>query len=365
MNEVIVDGSRLRIRYADGSETSLSKLWLRDNCRCTSCRIVATGEHRYFVGDHATLPDATHAEIADGALSVSWTDGHTTMFTQDDLESITKTSQRRHQTPQLWADEFDPPRLSWSAVTTDHQSRLEFFEAFMVHGAVIVTGTPTQSGECIRFLEHLELPIRDTPFDRLHDVFFRADGYNVAHTDEPLPPHNDFASYQWPPSGQILHFLINEVQGGDSILVDGFKAVARLAQQDPGAVEVLASIPVAFREHSDTAESWARAPLIRQDSHGTVTGLRFSNQLMQPLPPDQPLLDEWYQAYHGLARIIADPKNQVRFRSEPGDMQVLHAHRMLHARHGFDGTSGNRHLQDTYFEYDDLAARAALDAGDL
>ena len=42
-------------------------------------------------------------------------------------------------------------------------------------------------------------------------------GYNVAHTSMSLPPHNDFASYSWPPSVQALHMLANETPGGESL----------------------------------------------------------------------------------------------------------------------------------------------------
>ena len=204
---------------------------------------------------------------------------------------------------------------------------------------------------------------RDTPFDRLHDVHFRADGYNVAHTDEPLPPHNDFASYSWPPSGQLIHMLVNEVTGGDWVNVDGFRVLDELQRTHPHALATLARVPVAFREHSETAESWTRAPLVRVDGHGNIIGLRFSNQLMQPLAPTDPDVEAFYDAYHLLARAIADPAHQIEFRGHAGDMQFVHTHRILHARRGFDHTTGARHLQDTYFDFDDAAALAALRSG--
>ena len=57
------------------------------------------------------------------------------------------------------------------------------------------------------------------------------------------------------------------------------------------------------------------------------------------------------------------PKS-IEFRAEPGTMQFLHAHRVLHARRAFDGTSGDRHLQDTYFDFDDVASLVALTSGE-
>jgi len=38
-------------------------------------------------------------------------------------------------------------------------------------------------------------------------------------------------------------------------------------------------------------------------------------------------------------------------------MLSVHGHRVLHGRLAFDPTSGARHLQDAYMDYDDLMAR--------
>ncbi len=357
------NGSNLRVTLHSGRVLDLPTLWCRDNCRCSECRITSTGEHRYFFGNVPELAALQSVDVDDATMTLSWSDGHRSYWSANDIAEVLATASRDHPAPQAWKPMFEPARLSWQSIIEDPSARIECFNEFMVHGAVIVTGTPTQTGECLRFLDTLGIPIRETPFDRLHDVFFRSDGYNVAHSDEPLPPHNDFASYQSPPSGQLLHFLVNEVSGGDSILVDALRVIDELHASDPDAADLLAAVPIAFREHSDTAESWARAPLLRRNPDGSNASLRFSNQLMQPLHPDEPHVDEWYRAYHKLALLVMSAHNQLRFRSEPGDMQIVHAHRMLHGRTGFDGSAGARHLQDTYFEYDDLAAQAAILTG--
>ena len=355
--------TRVTLQWEDGTTKAVNTVWLRDNCRCDACRITQTGEHRYFLGQHAALPTATAVDLLDGVLLIDWSDGHSSRYAPADFAAVAHVAARAHVGFEPWSDDYLPAQFAHHEVLSDHDVRLAFLEAVLRDGMALVTEMPTESGECIRFLEAIEVPIRDTPFDRLHDVYFHADGYNVAHTDEPLPPHNDFASYTWPPSGQLIHMLVNEVDGGDWVNVDGFKVLADLRATNPGAIDVLARVPVAFREHSDSAESWTRAPLVRLDSRGEVTGLRFSNQLMQPIDPCDPELEAFYDAYHQLARLVNDPGNQIQFRGHAGTMQVLHAHRILHARRGFDGSSGSRHLQDTYYEFDDLRSLHARMTG--
>ena len=358
-------GTRISLGWADGSTRPVNVAWLRDNCPCDACRITQTGEHRYFLGLVEEMPAATHVELTvTGALSIEWSDGHTSLYTRDDFARITHVAAREHGPARRWSDDYEPAAFEHRDVVEDLQTRAEFVAAVVRDGMALVTDTPCESGECIRFLETIGVPVRDTPFGRLHDVYFHAEGYNVAHTDEPLPPHNDFASYFWPPSGQLIHMLVNDVAGGDWVTVDGFRVLDQLQAEHPEAIETLARVVVPFREHSDTAESWTRATIVRRDSRGEIIGIRFSNQLMQPLDPCDPDLEDFYEAYHLLSRAVSDPSNQIEFRGHAGTMQVLHGHRILHARRGFDGASGARHLQDTYFEFDDLRALHARMTGD-
>ncbi|MEL7157684.1 MAG: TauD/TfdA family dioxygenase, partial [Actinomycetota bacterium] len=197
-------------------------------------------------------------------------------------------------------------------------------------------------------------PVRELPFGRVHDVWIDPAGYNIAHTAEALPPHTDFASYEWPPSGQLLHMLVNEAEGGDSIAVDGWGVAAQLPEED---LRVLSTFEVPFRQWDDRSETWTEAPMLSRRSDGSVSHIRFSNQLMQPIDPGAAELEAFYQAYHRLSSLVLDPANQKRFRLKAGDLLVVHGHRVLHGRTAYDPTTGARHLQDVYFEFEDLINR--------
>lgn len=358
------DDGRVNLTSSNGDALALPAVWLRDNCVCEECRIAATGEHRYFLGRADKLPAVAAINTEHATVAVSWNDGHVSKFQADDLRRLLHIADRHHVSARLWSAGFEPERYSHDDVLNDTATRIEFLRASMRDGMTLVTDMPNESGECIRFLDALKVPVRDTPFDRLHDVFYRSDGYNVAHTAESLPPHNDFASYTWPPSGQLIHMLINEVEGGNWVNVDGFQVLAELWKTAPDAVRTLAQVPVAFREHADYAESWTRAPIVRVGNRGTITGIRFSNQLMQPMSPFDPDVDAFYEAYHLLSKTVTDPANQIEFRGHAGTMQFLHAHRILHSRRAFKPSTGARHLQDTYFDFDDVASLVSLTSGE-
>ena len=94
--------------------------------------------------------------------------------------------------------------------------------------------------------------------------------------------------------------------------------------------------------------------MLRTDDRGSVVHLRYSNQLMQSLEPEHPRLEEFCRAYHRLSTVLAEPAMAARFRLDAGDLLIMHNHRVLHGRTEFRPGTGARHLQDVYFELEDL-----------
>lgn len=330
------------------SGLAVSALWLRDNCPCEECRVLTTSEHRVIISSEAADLAPLSVEVIDEVLHVDW-GHHRSRYELCWLESVRADSRRRLTDPQLWDREIDVPRYDHDSLE-DPATFVAMADDFARLGVVVVEAMPTIPGTVETFLQRW-VPVREVAFGRVHDVRADPGGYNIAHTAEALPPHNDMASYQWPPSGQVIHMLANDAVGGESIVVDGWAVCAELDEAD---LETLSSTVVAFRQFSETAETWTEAPLIRRSRSGAVTHLRFSNQLLQPLDPFDSETDRFYNAYHRLCSIVMDERMHHRYRTEAGQMTILHGHRVLHGRTAFEPDSGVRHLQDAYFEFEDL-----------
>ena len=188
-------------------------------------------------------------------------------------------------------------------------------------------------------------------FGRIHDVRVDPGGYNVAHTAMELPPHNDFASCSWPPSVQALHMLVNDASGGETVVVDGWRVAESLRKARPEYFDILCQVPVPFRMFDENTETRAAAPIIQLDSGGAIRAFRFSNQLMQRIPPNLPGLVTFYRAYHELCQRVTSHSAKATFRLQGGHVLVTAGHRVLHGRKAF-APDGRRHLQDAYFEHD-------------
>ena len=340
----------LAVRWTSGESSVLSYLWLRDNCDCSDCRVEQTSEKRFMIKDVAVDLAPAAVEFDADLLMVTWPDGHQSRFAGSDICRATSAS-RSHWSP--WGADFEPPRIDYQRFLNDDQQAAVIIANFLRYGAIILESAPTEPGTLESLAPRLG-PVRELLFARIHDVAVDPAGYNVAHTAFELPPHNDFASYSWPPSVQALHMLVNEATGGASVIVDGWRVLQQLREDHPAMFDSLCSMPVPFREFDDDNETYAVAPLVRCDTDGNIVALRFSNQLMQRIDPTRPGVADFYRAYHELFRRLTADSAKATFRMRAGDILIVACHRVLHGRTGFDA-NGARHLQDAYFELDNVS----------
>ncbi len=341
-------------------ETWFHHVWLRDNCWCPECRVAQSGERRLVTAD---IPaDVAPRSVAWDArtLRITWSDGHTSSYsaawlrTHDYCEPARRG--RRHE-PRLWNAGLDAvPVYEHSDVVGTSEGQLAYLDAVRDYGAAVVRGTPTVDGEVARFAEAVG-HVRETAFERVHNVRHDPVGYNVAHTALALLPHTDLPSYHWPPSVQLLHVLVNDATGGESTITDGWAILADLRRDDPAAFDTLCRVPVGYQLFSEQEDTAASAPMVQLDTEGRVRIFRFSNQLATPLDVPFDEVEAFYAAARTLGRMVAGGRYTVAFRMAAGDLLTVHGHRVLHGRRSFDAASGARHLQDVYLEYDDLMAR--------
>lgn len=337
----------VELTYPTGEHCRLPYLWLRDNCQCDDCRISQTAEKRFILASvPVDLAPAT-AMLVHGELYLVWPDGHETSYNAEFLRELKNSDE---QPPKQWADNFLPCRVDFDRFIRDDEVARDALEQFVVEGAMVLANGPRVAGTLEALAPRLG-PIRELLFARIHDVKVDPRGYNVAHTSFGLPPHNDFASYSWPPSVQALHMLVNDTPGGETIIVDAWAVAEAMRTDQPELFAVLCTKRVPFREFDETTETYAREPMIKLDSAGNISAVRFSNQLMQTVNPNEADVALFYRAYHELCTRICDPANKVVFRLHGGEILIVAAHRVLHAREPFEPIA-ERHLQDAYFELD-------------
>ncbi|MFD8482175.1 TauD/TfdA family dioxygenase [Kitasatospora sp. NPDC059673] len=336
--------------------------WLRDNCPCTECRNPRSGQKRFHIGD---LPDgltATEATQDERGLSVLWSDGHRSFHPAGWDAPDQDGDHRTEHGKRLWeAADFARglPEADWPAYLADPEEKIAVLSAVRRSGFAVLRGVPVEERQVLAVARSFGY-VRDTNYGELFDVRVEPDAVNFAFTDAAIAPHTDNPYRDPVPTLQLLHCLRNDAAGGDSGLVDGFRAAALLREEDPEAFALLARTPVPFRYRDRTADLAAELPMIGLDPRGAIREIRFNNRSIDTLRTLHGAeLDAFYAAYRRFAAITLRPELRLEFRLGPGDCLIFDNTRLLHARTAFEG-AGGRHLQGCYADLDSLSSTLSV-----
>ena len=362
-------GDVVQLTWADGNRARFHAPWLRDNCSCVACRH-PDNDQRLFditsVEDAISITTATVGE--DGALHVRFgPDGHEGHFAPGWLrENRYDGAVRglRGSGPRHWGRELTDalPTAVYRDVIEHPTALARWLGGVRDYGVALLTGLPQQNGMVARVAE-LFGQVRETNYGRWFDVESVPSPINLAYTALPLGVHTDNPYREPVPGLQLLHCLESSATGGETILVDGFRAAAALRAAAPQHFELLARHPVTFRFRDRHTALEARAPLISVDGDGAISALRHNTRSMAPLDLPAEHMAAYYEAYRRFARLLNDPEVQVRIALSPGDLFMVDNHRVLHGRTGF-AVGGRRHLQGCYADWDGLDSFLRLHAAD-
>jgi gamma-butyrobetaine dioxygenase len=344
-------------------------VWLRDNCPCRECRDPDSGQKLFQITDlPAELVVAAVEEGPDSVTVVFGPDGHRSRFGRDWLAGLDGASGvggagevggRTEDGKRLWAGPFEAWADSdWEAYRGDPAVRAGILGAVLRDGFARLRGVPVRDGMVAAVAGSFGF-VRETNYGRVFDVRVEATPANLASTGRALSPHTDNPYRDPAPTVQLLHCHMSAADGGDTLLVDGFAAAARLRVEDPGSFGVLTRTPVPFAYRSRDADLRAWAPLIELSADGRIRGVRFNNRSMQALPGAPGDVATFYAAYRRWAELLARPERAVRLRLAPGDCLIFDNTRVLHGRIGFTST-GDRLLQGCYADLDGLESTLAL-----
>lgn len=353
---------RLVLKWSDGRKTSFPFIWLRDSCGCPACRH-ANGQRFIDILDIPADVAPRSARIgADGTLEIVWEpDGHASRYEPGwiaayDLAADARAARRKR--PVLWdaslADRI--PRADWPEMERSTAAERRALQALVDYGFLIISGVPVRSGAVTEVGDRIG-HVRVTNYGRHFDVRSVPNPNNLAYTAVALGVHTDNPYRDPTPGLQLLHCLEADAPGGDTILVDGFRAAEALRNEDPKAFSLLSSLPVDFRFSDAQADLRARFPMISTDFEGNVTAVHFNNRSIAPVDLPEDMVEPWYAAYRKFAAILRRPQLELVLRLAPGDLMVMNNLRTLHGRTAFDVNAGRRHLQGCYVDLDGVESR--------
>ncbi|MFT7587495.1 MAG: gamma-butyrobetaine hydroxylase [Cellvibrionaceae bacterium] len=356
-----VNPEKLVIEWGDGHTSRYHYMWLRDNAP----------ENRHASGqkliDTIAIPlDLTAKSVAvNGTIQIEWSnDGHVSEFTPEWLRDNSYEPdeiEARRPKKTLWeTDTFPtlPTSFSFSQLSADDRHLCNMLASVRDYGFALMGGIPVESESLFKVIDLFGF-VRDTNYGPYFDVKVVSNPTNLAFTSATLGAHTD-NPYRHPvPTLQLLHVLSNNVDGGDSTLVDGFCVAEAFREQYPEQFAILASTLVTFRFSSDDTDLSHESTIIQTNPRGEVIGIRFNNRSMQTIYVEPEEMTAFYAAYHIFAHMLEEDRFKITFKMGSGDAMLFDNQRVLHGRIGYT-SSGDRHLQGCYADIDGLLSKLAV-----
>lgn len=350
------DGKRLTLDL-DGRSRELAALWLRERAPDAETLDPGTGQRLIEAAELPLDLAVEHAEIDGDALALRFSDGHATRFPLATLEAGGAHHGDIVPGRTLWeADVTALPHADFAAAVADDTALLGMLEGLHRHGVVMVSGVPADEHGMQALIDRIG-PLRRTNWGGIADVRSVANAYDLTMTQRGLEPHTD-NPYRDPIPGYIwLHCLTNAADGGDSTLVDGYRAAQVLRERDPAAFDYLTRVSPRFHYRDEDTWLESEGPLIELDSQGRISRVRFNNRTerVDALPADE--LERYYAARHAFYALITSDELTVNLKLDPGQMLIMDNYRLFHGRRAFELAGGVRHLRQGYVDRDSTASR--------
>jgi gamma-butyrobetaine dioxygenase len=349
----------------DGAPFRFHALWLRDNAQDRETRSPGNGQRLITLLDIPRETRIAAAHWDETGLAVRFEPGDKVVaydrhwllahaYDKPAPRAVAWSGAEILRWDAALADQI--PVEDYDAVCADEAMRLRWLKAVQRHGFARLRNVPVADGVALE-VAALFGYVRETNYGRAFDVRAEVNPNNLAYTNLGLQAHTDNPYRDPVPGLQLLACLRNDVEGGDSIVVDGFKIVERLPPQD---VAILARYCARF-EYAGTegVRLRSRKPLIELAPDGELLAVRFNNRSAAAFT-DIPYADmaEYYAAYRRMAELTEDPDLAFRFRLAPGELFIVDNLRVLHARAPIT-SSGARHLQGCYADRDGLLSTIA------
>ena len=366
--KIIDNGKSIILQRPDGSALRYHSTWLRDNALDPKTRDIKNGQRLITLSDIPIDTCVKSAILDDKGENISLTfspESKKVSFSTSWLETyaydVKKKSLKGWISPDLkiWSSDMlkNIPNIDYKTAKSDNILLLKWMKSLHAYGFAKISGGNKESGAIIQ-IANLIRYIRETNYGKFLEVRSEISAVNLAYTNLGLQAHTDNPYRDPAPTIQILYCIENSASGGDTKIVDGFKAAILLKEENPKYFDLLTKYCARFEYNEDgKTHLQSRRPMIELSPDSEIITIRFNNRSAAPIT-DVPYndMENYYKAYRKFSEIINDPTMAVNFKLKPGECFVVDNTRVLHSRTAYSG-SGNRWLQGCYVDKDGLLSK--------
>ncbi|MEE9414204.1 MAG: TauD/TfdA family dioxygenase [Acidimicrobiales bacterium] len=356
--KVFHDERWLTVSYPDGHTEKYLDTWLRDNTR--SGRHVEAGQRTFDINRMDDV-HIVNSEATDAGIMLRFTNDDTDHFFDETwLRAFANSSASKRSNTEtgqtFWGSDLQDRLdfIDYRDISIDDSALGDFLAQVAEFGFGLLNNVPNTPGTILEVIDLFGY-VRNTNYGELFDVRVEPNPANLAFTSFEVGMHTDNPYRDPVPGLQLLHCLVNDSDGGESQLADGFAVANQMRRVQPAAFQLLLETPVDFRFYqAGVADLRHRSPLITMMDE-TFTEIRYNSRSVQAFDLAVGEMEAFYDAYRIFGRALHEPSARIEFRLEAGQLMIFDNQRVLHGRSAYE--QGTRHLQGSYADKDSLKSK--------
>lgn len=336
--------------------------WLRDHCRCSTCYNHSTHQRNLDIFNIPFSISPKTCEIKEEELQIEWPDGHVSKYPISWLSLQTFDSYSNRVSA--------PTRIHWkgmpeSLARVPAKSLLEtdeglgqLMKSLTSLGVGLVEGVDATVEATSKIISRVG-PVQNTLFGDVWEMKPSEHHDDTAYSSQALKAHNDNTYFSESAGLQVFHVLDHKGEGGETLLVDGFRAAQCVKDEDINSFQVLTetSIEAEYLEkgqhHCYTSPVLTLHPIT-----GKFRKIRYNLYDRSPMStvPFAKVM-EWYHAMGLLTKAVEDPSGEWWLKLRPGQVLFIDNWRVLHGRSAFTGV---RWVAGGYISHTDYFSQARV-----
>lgn len=342
----------------------LSYVWLRDHCRCNECYNHTTNQRNLDLLQMPINITVTSSNIKDDKLIIKWEDGHVSEYS---LNWIRQNNYSHYVTSQtyesrLWDKHSDAlneiARVDMQQYFSVEKALHQVVKSIVDYGVAFVTNVPATVDATEKVVQHIA-HVQHTMFGGMWEFSNQYSHYDTAYTYQALGAHNDNTYFTEAAGLQVFHCVHHDGTGGETLLVDGFRAAHDLKQTHPNSYNRLATLSIES-EYIEPGQHYLNVdPILKlHPITNQLQQIRFNLYDRAPMRtvPYEDIL-QLYEDLSLLAGKVRDPNGEWWLKLHPGTVLFINNWRVLHGRAAYTGI---RKMTGCYVGRADFLSRAKV-----
>ena len=354
LKNISLTNDGLNIEFQNGAKDCFPYIWLRDHCKDIENWDERSNQRKLFTAlvDPNIKIEETKIIEDNKKIEVKWPDMNKSVHYSGDflyknsLENISSNSGEA-----LWDKQsINKAELE---IKFDELEKNEGFinllQTIKTYGFSIINNCPTEM-KTVEDIANKIGYVRNSIFGDLWSFESNTEMADSAYTQEELRPHTDGTYNHDAPGLQLLLCCEYEAEGGESIMVDGFKIAQILREKHGTSYNILSEIDIPGRYFGDGVELIAKRPVFKFRNKKLIQ-VSFNNYDRGDFRLPNNKINDFYNAIRAFDKLANAKEMQWRQILKPGQLLIFNNWRVLHGRSEF---SGKRKMSGCYINKEDF-----------